>query len=179
MRSPSGFSDGNNLMRIIKLVIISIVSLLLIITIISVFIPSHVSISRAVHINSPKEKVMPQLADPTNWKNWYPDLDSAKYIYVGGIVKGLILNEKKGQSIIITTLKDDEVVALYNLPNKKITATWQVISSGDSSVTVQWNMDFYLHWYPWEKFSSFVFERIYHPQLQRGLANLKTFLEKG
>jgi hypothetical protein len=165
-------------MRIIKLIIISIVSLLLIITIISLFIPSRVRISRVVQINSSRDKVMPQLADPTNWKNWYPDLDSARYVYVGGVAKGLVLNEKTHQSLVITAIKRNEVVAEYDSPNKKITATWQVMPSGDSSVTVQWNMDFYLHWYPWEKFSSFVFERIYHPQLQRGLNNLKTLLEK-
>ena len=39
-------------------------------------------------------------------------------------------------------------------------------------------MGFHLRWYPWEKFTSFMFERIYNPQLQKGLDNLKTFLEK-
>ena len=65
------------------------------------------------------------------------------------------------------------------LPNKKIPTGWLVAANPDAnSVTIQWYMDFHLRWYPWEKFSSFMFERIYHPQLQQGLDNLKRFLEK-
>ena len=167
-------------MRVLKLVIISIVSLLLIITIISLFIPSRVSMSRAVQIHSTRERVMEQLTNPAKWKNWYPDLDSAKLIYSdNGNVKGLLLNEEKRQSIVISQIKTDEVTAEYRLPNKKIQTGWQVNPSVDtSSVTVQWYMDFHLHWYPWEKFSSFVFERVYNPQLEKGLNNLKTLLEK-
>ena len=92
---------------------------------------------------------------------------------------GLILNKSKQQYIKITEKKEDEITAVYTLPNKKIQTGWQIATTPDSSsVTVQWYMDFHLRWYPWEKFTSFVFERIYNPQLQKGLDNLKTFLEK-
>jgi len=166
-------------MRILKLIIISIVSLLLIITIISLFIPSNIRIARAVHINSSKETVMEQLTNPIKWKNWYPDADSAKFFYAGGTIKGLVLDEEKDRFLTISKIKNDEVVAQYHLPNKKIITGWQVTPSLDTnSVTVQWYMDFHLHWYPWEKFSSFVFERVYNPQLEKGLNNLKNLLEK-
>lgn len=123
---------------------------------------------------------MEQLTNPSKWKNWYPDLDSSKFIYSdNGGVKGLLLNEKKGQSIIISQIGNDEVTGEFILPNKKIQTGWQVTSSVDaSSVTVQWYMNFHLHWYPWEKFSSFLFERVYNPQLEKGLNNLKALLEK-
>jgi len=166
-------------MRILKLIIISIALLLLIITIISLFIPSHVTISRAVQINTSKEKVMEQLSDPVNWKSWYPGADSTEYFYDGGIIKGLILNKNKHHYIIISSKRKDEVIATYILPHKEIVTGWKVIPAiGSNSVTVQWYMDFHLRWYPWEKFSSFMFERIYNPQLEEGLNNLKVLLEK-
>jgi len=125
-------------------------------------------------------KVMEQLIDPAKWKNWYPDIDSAKFIYSNdGTVKGLLLNERKQQFIIISQIKADGVTAEYRLPNKKISTGWLITPSIDAnSVTVQWYMDFRLNWYPWEKFSSVVFERVYNPQLEKGLNNLKALLEK-
>jgi lipopolysaccharide export LptBFGC system permease protein LptF len=166
-------------MRIIKLIIISIVCLLLIITIISLFIPSHIRISRAVQINASKEKVMEQLSDPVKWKNWYPNADSSEFFYENGQLKGLILNKSKRQNIIIIKKTENEVIAVYTFTNRKLVTGWQVVASNDSkSVTVQWYIDFHLKWYPWEKFSSFMFEKIYNPQLEKGLNNLKALLEQ-
>jgi hypothetical protein len=94
-------------------------------------------------------------------------------------IRGLILNERKKQYLILTGKKENEVTAEYILPNKKIPMGWLLATGANSnSVTVQWYMDFHLRWYPWEKFSSFLFEKIYHPQLQQGLENLKKFVEK-
>jgi hypothetical protein len=122
---------------------------------------------------------MDQISNAANWKSWYPGADSSKFFYEAGSIKGLILDEHKKQYIIITGKTQDEVTAEFVLPNKKIPTGWLVASgSGANSVTIQWYMDFHLRWYPWEKFSSFMFERVYHPQLQQGLDNLKRFLEK-
>lgn len=164
-------------MRIARLIIISVLVLFLIITIISLFIPSHVRISKAVQINSSKESVMSQISDPEKWKNWYPGAESSNFFYENDSVKGLILDSNKRRFIVITGKKDDEVTAIYQLPNKQIPTGWQV-AAAENSVTVQWYIDFHLRWYPWEKFTSFLFEKVYNPQLQQGLNNLKIFLEK-
>ena len=166
-------------MRIFRFIIISIVVVFIIITIISLFIPSHVRISRSIQINSSKDSVMTQVGEVRNWKNWYPGADSLKFYQEGKMIKGLVLDEPRKRYLIITGEKPDEVAAEYRLSNKKILTGWIVAANAKSnSLTVQWYMDFHLRWYPWEKFSSFMFERIYHPQLQQGLDNLKRFLEK-
>ena len=166
-------------MRIFRFIIISLIVIFFITTIISLFIPSHVRIYKAIQINSSKDSVMDQIGNAANWRNWYPGADSSKFFYETDSIKGLILDEHKKQYIIITGRKQDEVTAEYVLPNKKIPTGWLVAANPDAnSVTIQWYMDFHLRWYPWEKFSSFMFERVYHPQLQQGLDNLKRFLEK-
>src|SRR5664279_4885983 len=114
-------------MRIIKLIVASIISLSLIITIISLFIPTHIRISRAVQIYSSREAVLNEIADPRQWKNWYPGADSSAYFYEKGIVKGLVLNEKKKQSIVMVSESQDEVKAIYHLPNRNIETGWQLI----------------------------------------------------
>ncbi len=71
------------------------------------------------------------------------------------------------------------MTAVFTFANKKILTGWEIVPTiGSNSVTVQWYLDFHLRWYPWEKFTSFMFEKIYNPQLQQGLDNLKAFLEK-
>jgi polyketide cyclase/dehydrase/lipid transport protein len=166
-------------MRIFRFIVISVVVLFIIITIISLFIPSHVRISRGIQINSSKDSVMKQVGDVSNWKNWYPGADSLKLYYEDNVIKGLILDEQRKRYLVLRDKKNDEVKAEYLLLNKKIPTGWLVATNDESnSVTIQWYMDFYLRWYPWEKFSSFMFERIYHPQLQQGLDNLKRLLEK-
>ena len=166
-------------MRIIRFIIISLIVIFFITTIISLFIPSHVRIYKAIQINSSRDRVMDQISNAANWRNWYPGADSSKFFYENSEIRGLVLNEHKKQYLVITGLKDDEVTAEYLLPNKKIPTGWLIAADPNANlVTIQWYMDFHLRWYPWEKFSSFMFEKVYHPQLQQGLDNLKRFLEK-
>ena len=166
-------------MRFLRLIIISLIFFSLIITGISLFIPSYITISRAVHINNSSEAVMQELSDPVRWKDWYPAANSVDLYYENGRVRGLILDNIKQRYIVINEIKENEVEAAYVLPNRKVKTGWQVAPSiGYNSVTVKWYMDFRLRWYPWEKFSSFMFERVYGPQIQQGLDNLKSLLEK-
>ena len=166
-------------MRIVRFIIISAAVIFIIITIISLFIPSNVRISRGIQINSSKDSVMNQVSQVSNWRNWYPGAGSLKSYYEDNAIKGLILDEPNKRYLVIREIKDDEVTAEYLLPNKKIQTGWLVAANANAnSVTMQWYMDFHLRWYPWEKFSSFLFEKVYHPQLQQGLDNLKKFLEK-
>jgi len=166
-------------MRIARFIIISVVVLFIIITIISLFIPSNVRISRGIQIGSSKDSVMSQISEVANWKNWYPGADTLQFYYQNNTIKGLVLDERKMRYLVIRAKKSDEITAEYVLTNKKIPTGWLMVANAESnSVTIQWYMDFHLHWYPWEKFSSFMFEKVYHPQLQQGLDNLKRFLEK-
>jgi len=166
-------------MRILRFIIISVVFLFIILTIISLFIPAHVRISRGIQINSSKDSVMNQIGDVSNWRNWYPGADSLEFYSEGNTIKGLVLDEHRKRYLIIREKKDDEIRAEYITPNRQIPTGWLIAANpASNSVMIQWYMDFHLRWYPWEKLSSFMFERVYHPQLQRGLDNLKRFLEK-
>jgi polyketide cyclase/dehydrase/lipid transport protein len=122
---------------------------------------------------------MDELSDPARWKDWYPAAHSADLYYENGTIKGLVLDDIKKRYIVINDIKENEVVAAYILPNRKVKTGWLIAPSvARNLVSVQWYMEFHLRWYPWEKFSSFMFEKVYGPQLQQGLDNLKSLLEK-
>jgi len=161
-------------MQVVKLIIISFVILFGIITIISLFIPSNVQISKAVEINATKDSVMQQLADPMNWKNWYPSDANVEFLQVDGKIRGIMLDGST--RLMITEKKEGEVTANYLAGSRDISTGWKVVPASNSA-GVEWYMKFHLEWYPWKKFSSLLFEKRYGPVMEKGLNNLKTYLE--
>ena len=92
-------------MRLIKLALLSFVFLFLLITGFSLFIPSTVRISRATGIMAPKEVIMKQVAEPGNWKNWFPLNGPAEPMYVNGEIKGIIMDTvKKGACYLLAAM---------------------------------------------------------------------------
>src|SRR5258706_1528134 len=169
-------------MRFIKLAVISFIILFFVITGISLFIPSHVRISKAINIKAEKDSIMAQIRNPLRWKNWYPGIDSAAFFYEAGEVKGVILDNKDKSHpvyLAITKGQPDEITAQFITPNMRpVENGWRAISySTTDSVTLQWYMDFHLRWYPWEKFRSLLLEGSYGAKMEKGLTNLRNTLQ--
>jgi len=165
-------------MRIIKLAILSFIFLFLLVTIISLFIPGHIRISKATNISADDTVVYIYMKDLHEWKQWHPAL------------KNLPENEFqvskdssisiRGTTISIVERKEDELVSEMKTDDgRPITSGFRIIRhrQGDSA-TLQWYMDFKLRWYPWEKFRSLFYENIYGLQMEQGLLNLKELSEE-
>lgn len=165
-------------MKIFRLLFFSALFLFLLVTGISLFIPSNIRISKAVNIAAKADTVFAQVNEPGNWKNWFPGLESSKLFYEEGVVKGVMINDSSRQYIRITEKRKDEVVTELRSGSKKIISGWKLINSAQSdSTTLQWYMDFKLRWYPWEKFSSLLFEKSYGLRMEQGLNNIKKIVE--
>ena len=72
-------------MKIIKLAILSVIFLFAVVLIISLFIPSHIRISRAVNLKPTADSVLTKINDINSWKEWYPGFDTM-IIEVGGFL---------------------------------------------------------------------------------------------
>ena len=168
-------------MRFIKLALFSFIILFLLITGISLLIPSHIRISKAINIKAEKDSVMAQLKYPANWKNWYPGLDTAKLLYEAGEIKGVILAKDSLHPayIRITKQEPDEITAQFITPKMRpVVNGWKTFNySTNDSITLQWYMDFHLRWYPWEKFGSLLLESSYGAKMEKGLTNLRTLVQ--
>jgi hypothetical protein len=165
-------------MRIIKLGLISAVVFALLITGISLFIPSHVRISKAIDISAQRDSVWAPVKDATQWRKWFPRGDSMPPLLVYGQVKGIGTDSL--QALMITGSTDSTVTAVNVGPKaRKGGSGWNIYpGSTPNTVTIQWYMDFHLRWYPWEKFSSLLLENRYGPFMEKGLENLKKLVEK-
>ena len=161
-------------MRIIKLAIISAVILFLVVFGMSLLIPSHIRISRAANIDVSKDSLMAALTDLRQWKKW-----------------NILVNDTgiTNQQYNIDSFSSDQLKITKRLQvgDTLITAWKQqkhVLASGftwqgnGNQLVVQWYFDFQLHWYPWEKFSSIVFDKQLGPPMEKSLSNLKKLLEK-
>jgi hypothetical protein len=165
-------------MRALKFALISFIFLFTVIWLISLLIPSHVRISRAVNIYGNRDSIIAQVKDPSRWKSWYPGLDSAKPLYVDGKLRGMIMSDKNPEHPVYLKLDQegtDEVTAQFvGSRIKPVINSWKTISYAHSdSLTLQWYMDFRLRWYPWEKFASLLLEHSYGPPMEKGLSTLK------
>jgi hypothetical protein len=155
--------------RVVKLALLSIFFLFLVVTLISLLIPSHVRISKAINIQGTRDSIFALIRDTARWKQWHPAFipgDSAP----------------KFPTVHITTQaqNDSEVVMqLQQLNKPQVINGWKVYEhSGADSLTLQWYMDFHIKWYPWSKFGSLFYENTYGVMMQQGLENIRNLSSK-
>jgi len=155
--------------RLIKLGLISIVFLFAVVTAISLLIPSHIRISKAINIHSEKDSIFALISDTSKWKQWHPAFipkDSTPGFPAIHIVQ-------KNQN-------DSEIVMhLQQTGKPEVVNGWKIYEhDGVDSLTLQWYMDFNLKWYPWKKFESLFYENTYGLMMEQGLDNIKILLNK-
>ena len=163
-------------MRLIKLGVISLIVFGIIIFIFSLFIPSHVRISRAVNIAIPKNKVSVYVADIRNWQNWneivnIQDSNSGKFDKTSYTGKKLKVN--------LLSVTDDSIRTSWKHGDSdSIISGFNLLQSLSDTTVAQWYFDFQLKWYPWEKFGSIIFDQQLGPSMEKSLNNLKYKLEE-
>src|SRR6266496_4473350 len=96
------------IMRVIKLAILSFIFLFLLVTIIALFIPGHIRISKATNIAADDTVVYTHIKDLSKWKQWHPGLKNIPEDEFQ-ILKDLSISIR-GTTISIVEKKDDEVV---------------------------------------------------------------------
>jgi hypothetical protein len=150
-------------MRLIKLALLSFVFMFLVLTGISLFIPSHIRISRATNLLAERDSIFMLVNDSSRWKLWNPLFQGSAHIPVPEIQTKVL--EK---SDTLTRLE-------FFTPGKKsLLSSWELHRySSTDSVTLQWYMDFHNKWYPWEKFRSLFYEKTYGSMMEQGLINIK------
>ena len=160
-------------MRVIKLLIISVIVLFLLLTTIAALLPSKVRISRAIDINRPTGEVYPWVSEIRQWEDWnlfVQKLEDKQWSV--GKVSGKTMTIQLKQSNLKT------VVTEWKQPDGKVFTGGFNLIPNDSLTTVQWYFDFSFKWYPWEKFSSIVYDAQVGPSMQESLMQLKNRVEQ-
>ena len=147
--------------RIVKLALVSFVLIFLLVTAISLLIPSHIRISKAVNVKADKDSLRQLILDTAQWKRWHPAFME------GAQRKNLQLKR---------TLESDSLIKVEMgvRGQRQVLNAWQLYEySRTDSLTIQWYMDFHLKWYPWQKFGALFYEGTYGAMMEQGLGNIR------
>jgi hypothetical protein len=147
-------------MRFVKLTVISAIIFFIILLVISLWIPFHIRISRAININEPKVEIYKLVGNLEEWKKW---------------------NEMIGKGVAVSIIfsSTDSVISVWNKKNSdEVRSGFNLIESSPAVSVVQWYFDFHLKWYPWEKLKSILYDKQLGPPMEKSLQNLKNLVEK-
>ncbi len=165
--------------------LIVMAGLFVFVTILSLFIPSKLMVTRAVVINAKADLVFNEISNLQNWKNWQPVFvnDSANIKFdtdANGISNSCtwVSNGKKN-SLQITGKKDNTLSAtLLREGEIDVRNTIRILPVTDSSqVQAEWSVLIKLKWYPWEKFYGIFIEKITGQGYEDALNSLKAYVE--
>jgi hypothetical protein len=176
-------------MRLIKMFLFVLLGLFAVITIIGLFIPSSVKISRGIIVTADSSKVYKELSDVKNWNKWLPWItaDSGAVFQLSPVTdkpgsyfrwKGVKLNS--AGTITIQSIKSGEILLLHELKDmNKAEGGFRIRSTGaNNNVTeVLWYMEYKLKWYPWERFFGIFTDRIIGSAFDKGLEQFKNYIE--
>jgi hypothetical protein len=161
-------------MRFLKLGLISIVAIFCVMLFFSILMPSMVLVSRAVDISAPVDSIKYRVSDLNQWTNWINGMQSKTVS-----IKSAREAQLGSSTVIINTITDTTVVTGWTSSTKSFQlSTIRFITRPNSTITtVQWQFEQHLNWYPWEKFGSFMNDKILGPMMEQNLLNLKHLAE--
>lgn len=165
-------------MRFVKLAIFSLASIFILFTAIGLLMPSSVTVLRTQTINASKESVFSYLSDLNKWHDW--------------------LNNDAENSQTTSSLKNAPItygsykITLIGNDSNRIRTLWQnnrstqlksIMDVNDdnkttSSCIVMWRFQQQLKWYPWERLTGMLHDKILGPSMEASLLKLKQVIEK-
>jgi hypothetical protein len=168
-------------MRLLKGFIIALFGLAIMITLLSLLIPSRVMVTRAVVMNAPADKVMAQIKNLGNWKNWQPvfKTDSVQLAYnADSTTCRWETNGKTNQFVIDSVTQNAVYLSQQRKGEADVKNILVVLPLTDQiGVQVEWRTITHLKWYPWEKFYGIFIDKLAGPGYEDALKSLKEFVE--
>jgi hypothetical protein len=151
-------------MRFIKLGLISAVVFFALFTMGGLLLPSHIVVSRAVNIKAKPITILPLVQNLQQWHLWMEGVDSTTL--------------QQNQSVQITAVSDSLVVANWKTAEANYTTKFRFIYNTGQAVTiVQWQFEQDVKWYPWERLSSLMNDKILGTLMEKNLAKLQLLVE--
>jgi hypothetical protein len=160
-------------MRFVKLAIISFLLFALAIIGISFLLPSTVVVTRGVDINASIDSVATRLNNLNRWQTWISNKDTLvikadERTFMMGKMHVVLVSASASKIITSWKVKEGQPLdSRFSLTTQK---------SG-ANTTVQWEFVQHLKWYPWEKFSSAITDKVLGPFMEESLKNLKESIE--
>jgi hypothetical protein len=165
-------------MKQVKVLLISFFFLAVVLFLFSLLIPSRSVVSRSIDIKSSRQALRNNIEDLQRWNNWNTAIKSAngpnQPLIVDTVKKQLLL-----KTAVINVLKESDSVFNISIVDKNGESMQSKLQFyyGDSVHTVNWKYYFNTSWYPWEKFRSMFYDKMFGAVLDSNLTALKKLTE--
>lgn len=164
-------------MRFIKPILLGLSGLFIIIFLISLLMPSRITLVRSVMIQSEQSEVSKQITDLNNWKNWHP--------LMKGNCSSLAADEIRcsisGKDYRIRSIADTTGIYHFVMTSAENTDMHYRFffnqATGNPGIELHWQVETRLKSYPWEKFSGIFFSEAAGPGYEQALQSLKAYCE--
>jgi hypothetical protein len=171
-------------MRLIRFIIF-LLGIFIIIFLLSLLLPSNVTITKSVDINASAAKVKDQIVDFEEWKNWYPafkdkNISLIKNPATHHHLPSVTLEDKKGKSItldIIDTSKQTIIINLQSSSSTEVNYQFILIPKINNQTQLTWNVNIKLGWLPWKKMEGILLDKFSGSQYENALNELKKAAE--
>jgi hypothetical protein len=170
-------------MRQVKLFTTAVFILIAFLSLVTIFLPCKVTVSKTIFINAKDSAVRAQIADIKNWKNWYPAFQNKNMTIIQSIrndtVFGELITENQNKLQVAIVIPQQGTINIYFPDIKKQKENFQFLvvagSTGKTNLTLNVNSD--LGWYPWKKLVGIFLDKITGPEYEAALKNIKKAAE--
>jgi effector-binding domain-containing protein/uncharacterized protein YndB with AHSA1/START domain len=175
-------------MKILKIILIFLVSLFVLIVLVGLLLPSKVSMERKITIDAPASVVYGILNDMHNFHSWSPwsELDSnMKFKVTGnpGVDQTYEWDSKveeagKGKMTIVESTPNKYINVKLDFGDEANNFAPLTIKEENGKTVLTWGFEADLGGSPFTKYFGLFMEGMLGPQYEKGLKNLKVMAEK-
>lgn len=171
-------------MRIIRFIIF-LLAVFIVIFLISLLLPSKVTVSKSVDINASKEAVFNQIVNFEEWKNWYPafkdeNISIIKNPPAANTLASVTLKDTNGKSVTLLLVDTSEQtinIDLQSASSTKVNYQFILTPKVNNQTLLTWNVNTNLGWLPWKKIEGILLDKFSGDQYETALENLKKTAE--
>ena len=159
--------------------IIFLVVIFTFIFLVSLLLPSKVTVTKSVLINASIEKVQNQLIHFDQWKNWYPAFKDENVTIIKNS-NSVCLTNNRGKSVELTIIRSNPYainVDVHSSSSRKVAYGFILTPKADNKIQLTWNINAQLGWYPWNRIWGIFLDKVSGSQYELALEDLKKVVE--
>jgi len=175
-------------MKIYKIILYTLLSLILLALVVAALLPNSITITTTINIDSKPENVYSNVASLKKWKNWSPfEHDSTMTDSFFGPDSGVGAGRSwEGKVIGKGKMSIKEAKPFSYIKNQldfgtkgNATGTWTFTPIDTTNTKVTWSTFIGGLKYPFERLMGPVLKSMMKPMFDKGLKDLKTYIETG
>ena len=183
MLLPLKFLNGNKMKNAIVFLSF-LITVFVVIFLLSLLLPSKVTVAKSVEINGSIDKVRSQIIDFDKWKNWYlafkdKDISVVKNQSSNNL-NSVVLIDMKGKKItliVVDSTRNEIEVNVESSSSTKLSYQFVLTPKADHETELTWNINTQFGWYPWKRIQGIYLDKFSGDQYVAALADLKNAVE--